>query len=495
MAIGTESQSQTIPKILSGIVGLDQVLQGGLPKGRVTQVSGGPGSGKTIFGLEFLLQGAREEEPGLMLTFEEDAVSVRRNALSLGWDLAELEKEGKLFILDAAPDPDFLTSGNFDLKGLIALLGSQARSMGAQRLVIDAVDGLLRVFTSRREEMNQLQGLLSWLSASDLSVVLTTKTGENNDLQYEFLDFLCDCVIRLDQRVRGQVMTRRLRVVKYRGSGFGGNEYPYTIGEGGISLLPVTMLALNHAPLGEYIGSGSKALDSLLGGGFRKASCVLITGVSGTGKTTLASAFVEEAARRGERSLYIDFEESEAALVSAMLSPGIDLRHALQEGKMRTLTVMPEAMGAEEHLVQALREIGDLSPQNVVVDAISATSRMGNDQAAFEYLVRLVNFCKERSITVVLTNQASMNDLKPDVTGLGFSSLVDAIILLQYARAESEMKRTLVVWKSRGSAHSGRFHEYRITGEGIVIESLPSAVHQVQNRPPGGAFNQESVGQ
>ena len=474
---GTEAspaKAETLPKVATSIAGLDEVLEGGLPKGRTTLVSGGPGTGKTVLGLEFLYRGAVDGEPGIFVAFEERADAVRKNALSLGWDLAPLEQAGQLFLMEARLDPEVVLSGDFNLKALLAIIGGQAEAIGARRIVIDAVDVLMRIFDDPARERNELYALHDWLMDREMTTILTVKTSPGGDAssRYEFLDFMADCVVSLDQRVTGQISTRRLRVIKYRGSGFGRNEYPYVITEEGMTLLPISTVGLGHQPLGPKVSSGHPRLDAIMDGGYRRASCILISGTTGTGKTTLASTFVQAACERGEKVLYINLEESEAAMVSGMLSPGIDLHPALQAGTLQVMTAMPEAMGAEEHLIRAFQVLATFQPDHVVVDAISACQRMGTEQAAFDYVMRLVNACKEQGITCILNNQVAGFREEHEISGIGISSLVDAVIFLRYIDVGGEINRMVLVMKSRGSKHSNQYCEFLITDQGIDIADV-----------------------
>lgn len=460
-----------LPKVATGIGGLDDILEGGLPKGRTTLVIGGPGTGKTVLALEFVYRGAVAGEPGIIVAFEEEADAVRRNAASLGWDLARLEDAGQIFLMEARLDADVVLSGPFNLKGLLAIIGGQAARMGARRIVIDALDVLLEVFDDPVQQRSEVYALHRWLADNGFTSILTMKTSPRGELlpQYAFLDFLVDCSVYLDQRMSEQVSTRRLRVIKYRGSGFGRNEYPYSITQDGMKLVPTSTVALWHEPLGAKMSTGHPRLDELMEGGIRRTSCVLISGSTGTGKTTLACTFVRAAHQRGEKVFYIGFEESEAAMVGSMLSPGIDLRPALQAGTLQVMTAMPEAMGAEEHLIRALSTLDVFQPQHVVVDAISSCKLMGGEQAAFDYLVRLVNACKERGITSMLLDQTAGSQAGHEISDIGISSLVDAAILLRYVQEKDEIKRVLLILKSRGSRHSNRYHEFLITDQGIDI--------------------------
>jgi circadian clock protein KaiC len=285
-------------------------------------------------------------------------------------------------------------------------------------------------------------------------------------------------VIRLDHRVVGQVATRRLRVIKYRGSGFGTNEYPYVFGEHGIVLFPLTTAELTHQPLGEKVSTGLKGLDLMLNGGFRLASCILISGNSGAGKTTLASTFAQAACLRGERVLYLNFEESKEAMISGMLSPGIDLRPSIRDEKLLIQTAMPESTGSDNHLNRIMETIESFKPNHLILDAISACVRMGSKQSAFDFMMRLVSVVKGQGITSILTNQSNSNSRignDEELSGIGFSSVVDAVVQLRFAETDQEITRQILVVKSRGSAHSNRRQLYVITDRGI---EFPDSPHQ-----------------
>ena len=481
-----------IPKVPTQVRGLDEVLEGGLPRGRTTLVSGGPGSGKTVLGLEFLCRGALAGEPGVFVTFEERAEAVRTNALSMGWDLAALEKAGKVAVVEARLHGAEVLSGDFDIEGLLAIVAGHAKRIRAKRVVLDALDVLLRVYGDAQRERSELYRLHDWLIDRKLTSVLSVKVqlDENMAHRYEFLDFMADCVIRLDHRVVGQVATRRLRVIKYRGSAFGTNEYPYVISDLGIVLFPLTQAELTHQPLGQKVSSGLAGLDIMLNGGFRRSACILIAGTSGTGKTALASAFAQAAARRHEKVLYLNFEESQEALISGMLSAGIDLRPALRSRRLMVQTALPEAMGSDNHLVRALEAMDSFKPDHLIVDAISACVRMGSEQAAFDYLMRLVAVVKDRGITCLLTNQIMglLGDGE-ELSGIGFSSVVDVVIHLRFVEAGQEIGRQVLIIKARGSGHSNRRESFYITDQGIEFPNhlrLPSPRAGEANPKDGG---------
>lgn len=464
-----------IAKVATGIRGLDDVLQGGVPAGRMTLVSGGPGTGKTILGLEFLYRGALDGEPGLFVSFEERAESFRINARSLGLDLERLEKAGRLLVMNPELPVGIVRIGAFDIQGLLAILAGRVKIMGVRRIVFDALDVILRTFDNDEQKRDQLDALHKWLDEQRLTCVLSVKTSPQLDLIYPFLDYMADCVLSLDQRVIDQVRTRRLRVVKYRGSGFKSNEHPYIISFGGLIILPVSTVSLVHKPLGERITSGHPGLDELLGGGYRRSASILLAGASGTGKTTLASIFAQAACRKGERVLYLQFEQSREAMADEMLSVGVDLRPILEQGLLEIRTAMPEALGVEEHLVRILNIMDVFAPRHVVVDAVSACRRMGPEKTSFDFLVRLLAACKAQGITCLFINQTDDTAALHEISGAGISSLIDTVLVLQYLEKAGEIHRRLLVLKSRGSRHSNRFCRLIITDRGIELAELPAA--------------------
>ncbi|RKZ87385.1 MAG: KaiC 1 [Candidatus Parabeggiatoa sp. nov. 1] len=469
---------QSLVKVPTGINGLDDVLDGGLPLGRTSLVNGGPGCGKSIFSMEFLYRNALQDKPGIFISFEEKADHIRRNFHTLGWDLAELEQAGKLFIMNVALPPEVVIGGNFDLNSLLAIIAGKTKAMNAQLVVLDGLDVLLDIFNGEDRKRHEIHVVHQWLQAQDLTALLTTKSLKAeavNSNPYEFLDFMVDCVIYLDQRVNEQVTTRRVRVVKYRGSGFGRNEYPYIIDPDGINVMPISTIALKHRPLGAKISTGLERLDTILDGGYRQGACTLLMGASGTGKTTIANSFAQSACQHGERVLYIQFEESAESVVTNMRSAGIELQAAMDTEQLRFLTALPEAMGSEEHLSRAIKTINDFQPKHIIIDAISAMDRVGSQQQGEDYAKRMVNFCKERGITTFFIRQSDgflIGKQEEDITGLKFSSMVDNVIVLRYVESGGEVNRLLIVMKARGSAHSNQYREFSITDNGIDIADV-----------------------
>jgi len=464
----------------TGVAGLDDILRGGLPEARTTLVVGGAGSGKTVLSLETLYRAAQADRPGVFVSFEERADAVRTNALSMDWDLAVLEQQGRMALLDPKLDYHAVRAGEFNIKGFLAVLAGQAEQIGARLVVIDAIDALLRLFDDPGRRDDELYGLHCWLLEHGFTTILTVKSRAARQIEaaYPFLDFLADCVIDLDQRTFEQVSTRRLRVMKYRGSGYISNECPFVISPDGVVLMPVASTELMHKPVGPPRSSGNETLDEMLGGGYRQGSTVLVAGPTGCGKTTLACTFTLGAGGRGERTLYVSLEEGKESLLSTMQSPGLELAPLVEAGMLQILTAMPESLGVEEHLLRILRAIEQFRPQHLVVDAISAAKRMGADAAAFDFLIRLLCACRDRGITCFYLNQVSRGAAADHISGIGISSLIDTALVLDYAWKGAELERSLFVLKSRGARHSNKVHRLTISDDGVVIH--PPTTHTRQ---------------
>ncbi len=468
----TRNKIEVLEKSATSISGFDEIMYGGLPKGRTTLVEGGPGTGKSIVGLEFIYRGALAGEPGIFIAFEERSDAVRRNAMTLGWDIEALERSGKLVIIDARIDPECVVSGDFNMKALLAIIDGQSNAIGAKRVVFDALDVLMRIFDNPNRERSEMYALNEWLLDHQMTAILTVKASENNNIygRYDFLEFMADCVIRLIQRPGEWVSTRELQVIKYRGSDFGRNAYPFVIQPGGISVIPISEFGLKHQALGPYVSSGNKQMDRVLGGGYRRGSSILIAGSSGTGKTTVANLFVKAACDRGEKVLYLGFEESEDAMVASMLSPGIKLQPGIKKGLLKVVTSMPEAFGTEKHMVRTFNVIDEFKPDHIIVDAISAFERMGSERAAFEFAMRLANRCKDAGKTLIMTRQSSGGPgERESISGIGISSIIDSLLWLRFVDEGNRIKRRMLVIKARGSKHSSQYHEYLITNHGIKI--------------------------
>ncbi|MFO7987253.1 MAG: circadian clock protein KaiC [Desulfatiglandaceae bacterium] len=462
-----------IQKIPTQIEGLDDILHGGLPAGRVTLISGGPGTGKTVFGLEFLYRNALAGDPGIFISFEETCENIRQNSRSFGWDLPALEEAGKLFLMEGQLDPEILISGGFNLKGFLAIIEGKTHEMGAKRIVIDALDFLLRVYNDPLQEQQQTLVLYNWLRKQAMTAVLTAKSPKEPDPSpSDYLDFMADCVLYVDQRLKDQVNTKRLQVVKYRGSSYDSNECPFLISHEGLFFYSISDMGLHYAASRKRVLSGIPLLDDILGGGYLSGSCILISGASGVGKTSIASAFALCASKKEEKVLYVNYEESPQEVVGNMRSIGIDLRPGIQNTLLRIESVMPESLGIEEHLYRKMAIINGFQPVYVIMDAISACRRIAGKKAAFDFVMRLVHFCKSRDITVLLVNQVGNTPGDDQFSGMGVSSVIDTIITLWYKTVGNETRRTLKVIKSRGSTHSNKCHNFQLTDHGIQIENV-----------------------
>ena len=474
------SPNPQLNKVKTYIDGLDEILQGGLPANRTTVINGQAGSGKSVFGLEFLYRGALNGEPGIFVGFEESVYQTRENAATLGLDLVTLENQNKLCIIEGYIENDILLKGDFSLKGLLAIIAGKSKEMGAKRIVIDALDVVLRLFDSPREVRNEMHLLDKWLRDSGLTVVMTMRPSKTMVSPFEdFFDSLSDCIINLDTRQIEQLSTRRIRVVKYRGSAFGSNEYPYVITSEGIQVAPISSFGLRHKALGEHLTTGNPDLDTMLGGGFRRASCILIAGLPGVGKTILAATFTNATCKRGEKVLYVGFEESEQALVGNVKSAGVLLDELRNNNTLFFLTRFPEEMGAEEHFILLKKHISKVQPQHIIIDAISATSRMGGRQASYEYLMRVLNLSKELKITTLFLNQLTGNTGFVEISGIDISSMVDTAIFLNYIEYSGETNRLVHILKSRGSKHTNQKREYVITDNGIQFKNIYVGDNQV----------------
>jgi len=466
-----------IEKTLTHIEGLDLVLHGGIPTGRVTLVGGGPGTGKTLLGLEFLYRSALTGHPGIFLSFEETAANLRGNVASFGWDLPALEKNGRLYLMEGSVAPETVISGTFSIGGFLAIIRGKADEMGGSLLVIDALDVLMGLFEDSGRQRQQVNLLHRWLAEQNMTVILTSKKGatpDNGVRTCEYLDFLADCVIYLDQRINKQIITKRLQVVKYRGSAYDGNEVPFAVVDDGLYFNAVSNMNLNYEPSEQRFSSGIDELDEMLGGGYKKGSCILLDGASGVGKTALASTLARDACASGQKVLYVNFEESQSGLFSGMQNMGIDLEPAATAGMLETCVAMPESRSLEAHLYRIDRKAKRFQPNHLIVDAISALTRIAEETYFFDFLLRLICLCRAQEITSILLNQSRFR-YPGHGDDIGFASLIDTILILSYQDREDAVQRMLQIRKSRGSQHSNRRRPFLITGRGLSFLKKPLA--------------------
>jgi circadian clock protein KaiC len=465
---------ETLPKSPTGIQGLDEITGGGLPKGRPTLVCGAAGCGKTLLALEFLVRGATEfSEPGVFMAFEETAEELSQNIRSMGFDLDELASRNLVLIDHVQIErSEIEETGAYDLEGLFIRLGYAIDKIGATRVVLDTLEVLFGSLSDATLLRGEVRRLFRWLKDKGVTAVVTAERGTGTLTRAGMEEYVSDCVILLDHRANDQVSTRRLRIVKYRGSSHGTNEYPFLIDEDGISVLPGTSVGLRHEASEERVSLGVPGLDSMLGGqGVFRGSTVLVSGTAGVGKTTFASHFAEAACRRGERCLYFAFEESERQVARNMRSIGIDLDHWIRKDLLRFHAARPTVYGLEMHLVTMHKRIAEFQPTVVVMDPISNLSSAGTREDARSMLVRIVDHLKTRQVTTLLTNLSSAGAASAEETEMAISSLVDTWVLLRDFERGDERNRGIYILKSRGTAHSNQIREYLVTDRGIELQS------------------------
>ncbi|HSL45705.1 MAG TPA: circadian clock protein KaiC [Anaerolineales bacterium] len=471
-----------LPKSPTGIPGMDEITGGGLPRGRPTLVAGGAGCGKTLFAMEFLVNGATQyDEPGVFVAFEENAEELAQNVASLGFDLKKLSKEKKLIVDHIhVQRSEIEETGDYDLEGLFIRLGYAIDSIGAKRVVLDTIEVLFSALSNQGILRAELHRLFRWLKDKGVSAVITAERGEGTMTRFGLEEYVADCVILLDHRVTEQVSTRRLRIVKYRGTLHGTNEYPFLIGKNGISVLPITSLMLEHKASTQRVSTGIEELDDMLDGkGFYKGSSIMLTGTAGTGKSSIAAALVDAACQRGERCLYFAFEESTAQILRNMRSIGIDLAPHVKKGLLRFHVARPTVYGLEMHLVTMYDAVKEYKPEIVVLDPITDFFAVASQAEVKAAVTRMIDFLKSNQITALLTSYTSEGDA-PDQTVVGISSLIDAWISLRNLESNGERHRGLFVLKSRGMPHSREIRSFLLTDDGIKIGKMDLAGRRTQ---------------
>ena len=466
------SRNPSLPKCPTGIQGLDEITGGGLPAGRPTLVCGSAGSGKTMFAMEFLVRGATQfGEPGVFMMFEENAAEIAANVRSLGFDLEKLAAQKKL-VLDHVhiERSEIEETGEYDLEGLFIRIGHAVKFVGAKRVVLDTVEALFSGLPNHAVLRAELRRLFRWLKDRGLTAVITGERGEQSLTRYGLEEYVADCVIILDQRIDEQISTRRLRVLKYRGTAHGTNEYPFLIGERGFSVLPITSLRLDHRVSARRIPTGIARLDEMLGGkGVFRGSSVLVSGSPGTGKTSVGAKFIDAACSRGERVLLFAYEESSAQIVRNMCSIGIDLGPWVKKGLLQIHSSRPTLHGLEQHLVMMHDAVSGFRPSVVVVDPISNLSLDRNESEVKPTLMRLIDFLKQQQVTTLFTSLTGGGGATPEDSQLGVSSLMDTWLLLRNVEFNGERNRTIYVLKSRGMAHSNQVREFVLSDKGIDL--------------------------
>lgn len=465
---------KTLRKAPTGIRGLDEITGGGLPAGRPTLVCGGAGCGKTLLAMEFLVRGAMEYgEPGVFMAFEETGEELAENVASLGFDLKALVAAKKLVIDYVYVDrSEFEESGEYDLEALFIRLGYAIDSIKAKRVVLDTIEGLFAGLPNQGVVRAEIRRLFRWLKEKGVTVIMTGERGDGTLTRYGLEEYVSDCVISLDHRVVDQVTTRRIRVVKYRGTTHGTNEYPFLIEKDGISIWPITSVQLEHTASHERIPTGIERLDTMLGGkGFYRGSSILVSGTAGTGKTGVAATFADAACRRGERCTYFSFEESPSQIMRNMGTIGLDLQQWVKKGRLQIHNVRPFHHGLETHLARKIQFITEFAPQVVIIDPISGLDTTGTALEIKSALMRLMDWLKQKGITVMLTD-LTIGGNALDRADAAISPLVDTWLVLRDLETNGERNRGLHILKSRGMASSNQVREFVVTDSGIRLTDV-----------------------
>ena len=465
------SANRALPKAPTGIPGFDEITNGGLPRGRPTLVCGSAGCGKTLLAMEFLVRGATEyREPGVFMAFEETGEELAQNVRSLGFDLPKLIKQKKLALdFVRVQRSEIEETGEYDIEGLFIRLNAAIESIGAKRVVLDTIEALFASLQNEGILRAELRRLFRWLKDKGVTAIVTGERGDGRLTRRGLEEYVSDCVILLDHRVTDQVSTRRMRIVKYRGTTHGTNEYPFLIDQDGFSVLPITSLGMQHKVSDERVSSGIPRLDTMLGGqGFYRGSTLLISGTAGTGKTSMAAHFVQAACDRGERCLYCAFEESPGQLTRNMQSIGLDLGKCITKGLLSIHSSRATFYGLEMHLALIHKMVQEFNPQIVVTDPIGALMTAGAKHDANLMIVRPIDFLKSRGITAMLIDLTSAGDSR-EHTEIEISSIVDTWLLLRDVELAGERNRALYVLKSRGMKHSNQLREFVLTDDGVEL--------------------------
>ena len=460
-----------LDKVPTGIKGLDEITAGGLPKGRPTLVCGPAGCGKTLMAMEFLVHGAVQfDEPGVFMAFEETAPELAKNVLSLGFNLAALERRKKLLVDHVRVERNEIEeTGEFDLEGLFVRLGHAIDLIGARRVVLDTIESLFSALPNPGIVRAELRRLFGWLKDRGVTAIVTAEKGDGSLTRHGLEEYVADCVLMLDHRVINQIATRRLRVVKYRGSVHGTNEYPFLIGHDGFSVLPITSIGLDYAVSSERVPTGVPRLDTMLGGGgYYRGSSVLASGTAGTGKTSLAGAFALASCARGERCLYFAFEEAPSQIARNLRSIGMDCEPAIAGGLLKFRAARPTGQGLESHLVEIRHLIDEFKPHAVIVDPVTNFVNVGGAEDVKSMLSRLIDLLKSRQITLMCTSLTAGGDNEQQ-SEVGVSSLMDTWLLVRNLETAGERNRALYVLKSRGMAHSNQVREFVLSSRGIEL--------------------------
>ena len=480
--MGTRSKSaQPLSKLATGIEGFDELSRGGLPRHRTRLLIGGPGAGKTVFALQCLVNAVRRQRaPGIFVAFEESPRQIMANGATFNWGLASLA-EKDLFFLDAHLSPTLVKAGDFDLAGMLAMLTAKKKEIGAQWIVFDGIDVLLTLLQDPVAEMREIYGIRDWLADNALTAIVTAKLENRTSeaLHYGFLQFMVDCVVRFERRQEDRVSAQSIQITKYRGSGYAPAEFPVSFGPSGIEVGAAEPAEMEHEASSERITAGFKRLDAMLGGGVFRGSSTLITGVPGTAKTTLAGKFAEAACRRGERTLFVSYDEASAEIARNLSSVGIQLKPHLTSGRLRMYSARTESISAEEHLIKIRSLIREHQPRCLVIDPLTAIAKAGSLGGARSVANRLICTVKDKGITLLVTALSETDDPLAESTDLQISTIADTWIHLSYLVRSGERNRALTIVKSRGTWHSNQVRELVLSKSGPTLSDVYTAGGEV----------------
>ena len=477
----TKSPAHPLAKLATGIDGFDQLSQGGFPRHRTSLLIGGPGAGKTVFALQCLVNGARRHRaPGIFVAFEESPQQLIANGATFDWELANLPAK-KLFFMDAHLSPTLVKAGDFDLAGMLAMLAAKKHEIGAQWIVFDGIDVLLTLLRDPVAEMREIYRLRDWLADNALTAILTAKTESRSAeaLHYGFLQFMVDCVVRLDRHQEDRISMQTLQITKYRGSGYAAAEFPFSFGPSGIEVGATDTPDIGHKASTERLSAGFDRLDMMLGGGVFRGSSTLITGVPGTSKTTLAGKFIEAACARGERALFVSFDEGAEQIMRNLSSVGIQLKAHVKSGLLRMHSTRAEGLSAEEHMLKISALIRDYQPQCMVIDPLTAIAKSGAPGAARAVANRLIYMVKDQEITLMVTALSETEGSAGEATDLQISTIADTWIHLSYLVRSGERNRALTIVKSRGTSHSNQVRELVLSDSGPSLSDVYTAGGEV----------------
>ncbi|HVC10285.1 MAG TPA: circadian clock protein KaiC [Burkholderiales bacterium] len=481
MSRKTDAAAKHLPKIATGIEGFDKLSHGGLPRHRTSLLIGGPGTGKTVFALQSLVNAVqRQRAPGIFVAFEENPRQILANGATFDWGLGSLTQK-QLFFLDAHLSPTLVKAGDFDLAGMLAMLAAKKREIGAQCIVFDGIDVLLTLLQDPVAEMREIYRIRDWLADHALTGIVTAKLESRTSeaLHYGFLQFMVDCVVRFERRQEGRVSAPTIQITKYRGSDYSAAEFPMSFGPAGIELGATEAAAIERAASSDRIGVGFERLDAMLGGGVFRASSTLISGMPGTAKTTLAGKFAEAACLRGERTLFVSYDEAAEEIARNLSSVGIKLRAHVRSGRLRMHSARSDGISAEEHLLKLRALIRECQPQVVVIDPLTAIAKAGSLGTARTVANRLINMLKDDGISLLVTALSATDDLQAESTDLEISTIADTWIHLSYVVRSGERNRALTIIKSRGTSHSNQVRELVLSTSGPTLTDVYSAGGEV----------------